>query len=68
MCADVQRTHVVENNEYIIYIAPKNDWLVLNVNLSSAFADPFSSLFPLLYKAFPFSLANALKLCAAVME
>ena len=49
MYADVQRTHVVENNEYIICIAPKNDWLVLNVNLSSAFADSFSSLFALVW-------------------
>jgi len=23
---NVQRTHVVESNKYIIYIAPKNDW------------------------------------------
>jgi len=29
---NVQRTHVVESNKYIIYIAPKYDWLVLNVN------------------------------------
>ena len=29
---NVQCTHVVESNKYIIYIAPKDDWLVLNVN------------------------------------
>ena len=29
---NVQRTHVVESNKYIIYITPKDDWLVLNVN------------------------------------
>ena len=28
----VQRTHVVESNKYIIYIAPKDNWLVLNIN------------------------------------
>ena len=29
---NVQSTHVVESNNYIIYIAPKDDWIVLNVN------------------------------------
>jgi len=29
---NVHRTHVVESNKYIIYIAPKDDWLVLNIN------------------------------------
>ena len=29
---NVQRIHVVESNKYITYIAPTDDWLVLNVN------------------------------------
>jgi len=27
-----QPTHVVESNKYIFYTAPKDDWLVLNIN------------------------------------
>jgi len=30
---NIQRTLVVESNKYIIYIAPKNVWIVLNVNV-----------------------------------
>jgi len=30
---NIQRTLVVENNKYIIYIGPKDVWLVLNVNV-----------------------------------
>ena len=29
---NVQRTHDVGSNKYIIYIVPKDDWFVLNVN------------------------------------
>jgi len=30
---NIQRTLVVESNKYIIHIAPKDIWLVLNVNV-----------------------------------
>jgi len=42
MCAvegikeNAQRTCVVGSNKHIIYIAPKDDWLVSNVNFSES--------------------------------